>query len=236
MNRECTLFLYSGKRNIRNNEACRLPRKIAQTPQGQLIMKSKYDISDNAATTESIRGGDKAAFDFMYRFYFKPLCAFASRFVSTGEEAENIVQDAMLWIRENRSTLLPNMSLKGLLFMIVRNKALDCVKHDNISGRVHKQLYHKFSATFDDPDFYLEQELTEMLEKAIAAMSPEFQEAFKLNRMQGMKHQEIAKQLGVSVQTVNYRISQAMKILRHELKDYLPLILLLLKIHGNLQS
>ena len=67
-------------------------------------------------------------------------------------------------------------------------------------------------------------------------MSPEFQEAFKLSRMQGMKHQEIAKQLGVSVQTVNYRISQAMKILRHELKDYLPLILLLLKIHGNLQS
>ena len=38
---------------------------------------------------------------------------------------------------------------------------------------------------------------------------------------------EIAEKLKVSPQTINYRISQALKILRIELKDYLPLLLLL---------
>jgi hypothetical protein len=39
-------------------------------------------------------------------------------------------------------------------------------------------------------------------------------------------HREIAEKLNVSPQTVNYRIGQALKILRKELKDYLPLFLL----------
>ena len=48
-----------------------------------------------------------------------------------------------------------------------------------------------------------------------------------------MTHKEIAEQLGVSPQTVNYRISQALKLLRQELKDYLPLILLLLSLQSS---
>ena len=36
---------------------------------------------------------------------------------------------------------------------------------------------------------------------------------------------QIAQKLGVSVKTVEYRISQALKILRLKLKDYLPLLI-----------
>jgi RNA polymerase sigma-70 factor (ECF subfamily) len=47
-----------------------------------------------------------------------------------------------------------------------------------------------------------------------------------MNRFEKLTHKEIAEKLNVSPQTVNYRIGQALKILRKELKDYLPLFLL----------
>ena len=40
----------------------------------------------------------------------------------------------------------------------------------------------------------------------------------------------VADELGVSVQTVNYRIGQALKLLAQELKDYLSLLLFLFQI------
>ena len=40
------------------------------------------------------------------------------------------------------------------------------------------------------------------------------------------RYKEIAEKLNVSPQTVNYRIGQALKLLRIALKDYLPLFIL----------
>ena len=39
-----------------------------------------------------------------------------------------------------------------------------------------------------------------------------------------MTYNEIAFKLGVSPKTIDYKIQQALKILRHELKEYLPLL------------
>lgn len=43
-----------------------------------------------------------------------------------------------------------------------------------------------------------------------------------MNRDRSLTHKEIAAILNVSPQTVNYRIGQALKMLRQALKDYLP--------------
>ena len=45
-----------------------------------------------------------------------------------------------------------------------------------------------------------------------------------------MSYKEIAEMYQVSPKTIDYRIQQALKILRKELKDYLPFGLILTKI------
>ncbi|MEG2573343.1 MAG: sigma factor-like helix-turn-helix DNA-binding protein, partial [Bacteroides sp.] len=82
-----------------------------------------------------------------------------------------------------------------------------------------------------DPDFYLENELFTLYNNALKRLPKEFREAYELNRIHNLTHKEIALKLNVSPQTINYRISQALKILRIELKDYLPLLLLLLRLY-----
>lgn len=185
------------------------------------------NIEDNNAIIDALRKGDETAFDNVYRYYFRGLCAFCSQYVSP-DEAKEIVQDTMMWLWENRMTLIPSLTLKTLLFTIVKNKALNKISHYEIKRKVHQEIADKYESTFASPDFYLENELFGLYERAIKNLPPEFRQAYDLNRNEGMTHKEIAEQLNVSPQTINYRIGQTLKILRLELKDYLPIFLLLL--------
>ena len=55
-------------------------------------------------------------------------------------------------------------------------------------------------------------------------MQPEYKLAGRGRRLDGKTHMVSAASLGVSPQTVNYRIGQTVRLLREELKDYWPLI------------
>jgi RNA polymerase sigma-70 factor (ECF subfamily) len=62
------------------------------------------------------------------------------------------------------------------------------------------------------------------LEDAIERLPESYKEAFIMNRFKSETYQEIALKLKVSPKTINYRIQQALKTLRKELKDYLPFL------------
>ena len=68
------------------------------------------------------------------------------------------------------------------------------------------------------------EELTKRIEEAIAALPESYRESF-VHRFRDMSYKEIAETLGVSPKTIDYRIQQALKQLRTDLKDYLPLLL-----------
>lgn len=193
-------------------------------------IRSKTALEDNDAIITALNRGDEDVFDEVYRFYFRGLCGFCSQYVSAAE-AEEIVQDTMMWLWENRTALIAQLTLKTLLFTIVKNKALNRISHLEIKRRVHQEIAEKYETEFASPDFYLNNELFQLYEKALNKLPPEFRQAYEMNRKGNMTHKEIAEKLNVSHQTVNYRISQALKILRVELKDYLPLFFLFSQWH-----
>ena len=170
----------------------------------------------------------------LYRKMFPSLHQYATSLLSKSgfdaNLAEELVQDTLMWMWENRTTLIPEMSLKSLLFTIVKNKSLNHLSHDTVRSRVMRQLEERYRDEFDDPDLYLENELMQRFTAALEKLPPEFQETFRMHRLEGMTHRQIAEQLGVSPQTVNYRIGQTVRFLRMELREYWPLIVLLLGI------
>ena len=170
--------------------------------------------------------GDEQAFDTVYKQYYRGLCAFASQYV-TVPESEEIVQDVMMWLWENRCTLMEELTLKTLLFTIVKNKALNRLSHFEIKRKVHQEIVDKYDSEFNNPDFYLSDELFRLYEEALKKLPKEYLEAYEMNRNQHLTHKEIAEKLNVSSQTINYRIGQALKLLRVALKDYLPLFILI---------
>lgn len=197
-----------------------------------MIFQSKYDLDDNRAVIRRLNRGDMDCFEACYKFYYRGLCSFASRWVPIAT-AEDIVQDAMLYIWENRDKLLEDLSLKGLLFMIVRNKALDRIARSHVRLRVHRKLSERFAERFESPDFYLGSELAHLYDEALARLPEQTRRIFEMSRRKGMTHQQIAAELGVSPQAVNYHISQALRALSTALKDYLPLLFWLLSLSGR---
>lgn len=75
-----------------------------------------------------------------------------------------------------------------------------------------------------DINYYQVEQLTQKIEEAIQKLPDSYREAFIMHRFNDLTYKEIAIRLNVSSKTVDYRIQQALKQLRIDLKDYLPLI------------
>ena len=78
-----------------------------------------------------------------------------------------------------------------------------------------------------DPDLYIASELQEKIKNAIDLLPEKCREIFIMSRMRGLKNEEIATELNLSKRTVETQISNALKVLRVELKDYVGLLVLL---------
>ena len=117
-------------------------------------------------------------------------------------------------------------SLRSYLFKSVKNKCLALIDKNYTKKRFCEHvLATEMQGTFEDPDFYIIDELTQKIEKAILNLPESYRIAFEMHRFQNKTYQEIAEELNISSKTVDYRIQQALKQLRKELKDYLPLLL-----------
>ncbi|MFA6831609.1 MAG: RNA polymerase sigma-70 factor [Bacteroidaceae bacterium] len=187
---------------------------------------------ENNRLASSIKQGDMHAFDILYRKFYAGLVSFATRYIDF-EHAEEIVQDTMIWLWEHRDSLNLDMNLNSFLFTIVKNRALNVIKHQSIKSKVHQEICDKYEANFMDIDFYGETELHKLYEDALIKLPETYRTVFVMNREKGMTYEEIAQELNISPKTVGYRISQSLKILRVELRDYLPLLLYSLAIYSN---
>lgn len=189
-------------------------------------MKGTYQ-SDNDFLLSAIQRGDQKAFDTLFRRYYPMLCAYGHRFVEL-EDAEEIVEDSLLWIWENRETLVIESSLNSYLFKMVYRRALNKLAHIDATQRADTRFYEEMQEMLQDTDYYQIEELAKRIEDAVAALPESYRVAFVMHRFRDMSYKEIAETLGVSPKTIDYRIQQALKQLRVDLKDYLPLLLPLL--------
>jgi len=189
-------------------------------------MTKTIDDTEDLKLFELIREGDEKAFDDIFLKYYSGLCAYATQFV-TDSDAEEIVQDIMLWFWENRHMQVFEISLKNYLFKAVKNRCITLINRNELKQRIINTIHKDLEQIYEDPDFYIVEELTEKIEAALKELPDTYREAFELNRFHNMSYKEIAQKLNISHKTVDYRIQQALKILRVKLKDYLSLLLFL---------
>jgi RNA polymerase sigma-70 factor (ECF subfamily) len=66
------------------------------------------------------------------------------------------------------------------------------------------------------------------IQEAIQSLPEQCRLIFKMSRYEELKYQEIADQLHISIKTVENQMGKALKLMRIKLKDYLPLIMILM--------
>ncbi|MDD2436705.1 MAG: RNA polymerase sigma-70 factor [Massilibacteroides sp.] len=168
-------------------------------------------------------------FDKIYVLYYSRMHRFAKEYVLSNEDAENIVQDVFLLLWERRKVLDIRISLVSYLFSLVKNKCLDYLRRKVVAEEYKKELLLKLSA-LEDLNYTLssEDDVEQIVENAINKLPERCRLIFIKSRIEGKKYKEIAEELDLSINTVENQMSIALKKLRVELKDFLPLLLFLL--------
>lgn len=171
---------------------------------------------------------DQEAFRELFFDFYPSLCVFAGRYISSPETCEDIVQDTFFHLWKNRKKIEVTSSFRNLLVTSVKNSCTDYLRRQSVrQGHAERQSTLIIADAPDTPEMiYTINELEEMFHTALAQLPENVRRAFELSRFENMTYNQIAEKMSVSPKTVEAYISKALSILRVELKDYLPLVLL----------
>jgi RNA polymerase sigma-70 factor (family 1) len=171
---------------------------------------------------EKLRSGDPSSFSDIFTAYYKDLVFFAYSFIHELAVAEDIVQETFIKLWEDHEKLNVKVSLKSILLKTVQNKCIDWHRHRKIIDNHCTYVINNAPLyEFDTDNYLLRSEMEELIEKALTMLPEKTREAYELHRIEGLKYQEIATRLNVSVRTVEVRISNALELLRQSLIDFL---------------
>ena len=169
-----------------------------------------------------LKNDDKSAFTVIFTKYYSDLVRFSFGFTRNSDVSEEIVQEVFLKFWENRSSLDIHTSLKSFLLKNVQNRSIDSLRHTGITNKYTSVvLEHAILSQNDTENYILYSELQANLNHAMYKLPVQYAEVFRMSRLETLNYQEIADKLGVSVRTVEVRISKALGMLREELKDFL---------------
>ncbi len=176
--------------------------------------------------------GNEKAYRHLYEKHYAVLCHIANQYVKDDFLAETIVSDVIFHLWEVRATLQITASLRSYLAKSVRHRCLDYLKSqqfqkEKVAGEVGiSQLPVIQYINHDDYPLgkLLEKELEEQIMSAVERLPNECKKVFRLSRFEGKRNEEIAAELGISINTVKYHIKHALALLHSDLQKYLMVL------------
>ena len=164
---------------------------------------------------------DRASFEALFRKFFPALMTFAKKYIADDDTARELVQNVFINLWEKRDSLDTSTSLKSYLFKSVHNRSLNEIRDRK------KFSDNEVPEIMSDTDVQSHMEYMELEEKineVIGSLPEKCREVFEMSRFDGLKYNEIAEKLGISVKTVENQMSKALKILREKLAHYLTIV------------
>lgn len=172
--------------------------------------------------------GDVNAFEMVFKTYYQPLCNYAFTYLQDKDESEEVVQSVFLTAWEKRQSLEIRTALKPYLYAMVRNACLNTLKHEKV-----KQKHVGEVLKTDQPgheavsDAILSDELQKRISDALERLPDQCRLVFKMSRFEELRYAEIARQLKISIKTVENHMGKALRMMREQLSDYLVVLIIM---------
>jgi RNA polymerase sigma-70 factor (ECF subfamily) len=189
-------------------------------------------VRDNNQLIGLLEDGGEASFKVVYNHFYSRLYFFVSEYIPNKDMVENILQDTFLALWEKRSQLKPGTNLNAYLYTIAKNNSLKKLRDQKYKQAVFDpaqlsewelELHAGALGKLDTSEF-LFSEIEAIIQDTLESLPPQCKTVFEMSRFQHRKNSEIAEELGLSLKTVEGHMTKAIKVFKHSLKDYLPLI------------
>lgn len=173
-------------------------------------------------------GIDSKPFKDVFELFYPKLCYFAKTFIRRDDIAKDIVQEIFLKIYEKNNKYDSLGSFRSFIYQSVKNRCLDYLKHEKISNSYVSQMNYE-----ERGDYVLSNMIeTEIISNIYEAINKLPKECSKIMIMslKGMKNQEIADFLQLSIYTVKAQKQRGLQLLKELLpSDLVTLLFIILQ-------
>jgi RNA polymerase sigma-70 factor (ECF subfamily) len=176
---------------------------------------------------KQIRRGDKKAFRALFDLYFNALAAFGYKYVQDSHAVEDMVQEAFVSFWEGRDQFEHLIAVKSFLYTSVRNKCLNHVKHQAVRRKHEDSLLYNLESDQYFESHVIEEETFNQLFSEIRNLPASSREIMLL-ALNGLKNQEIADELQISINTVKTQKKIAYAKIKDAMGPIANVILILL--------
>ncbi|GAA4442281.1 sigma-70 family RNA polymerase sigma factor [Ravibacter arvi] len=185
----------------------------------------KDTIVNDAELVLLLETGDERAFREIYDRYWHKLYRMAVGKVGSQENAKELIQDIFLdlWFRRNEVHI---DELDRYLSSAVKYRVLNFIKKEIVKKKYELSVFAKSPETNRSTEDTLAfRELQQAIMTGIEQLPPKVQHIFRLNRIEHRSAFEISELLKMPERTVEYNITQALRLMREYLKDYVVYLL-----------
>jgi RNA polymerase sigma-70 factor (ECF subfamily) len=167
-----------------------------------------------------LKDGNINAFRKIYMVYSERLFHFALSYLKNTFEAEEIVQEVFIQVWEMRNEIDPDRSFSSLIHRMTVNRVFNQMKHQVVRQKYQNYLLHFDHSLEESPEATLHfKELESKINSLLAKMPEQQRNIFEMSRMKGLSHSKIAKELGLSVRTVENQVYRASRFLKDQLNE-----------------
>lgn len=180
----------------------------------------------------SVQNGSEKAYQELYEQWVSRLYGFVFQYLKSKDATDDVVQETFLRIWSNRANLNPDVSFKSYLFTIAYHFLLKEMRrqlNNPLMEDYVEYLNRSSTETAEAESLMCYDQFVNALEKGKQHLSPRQRIIFEMNKEYGMSISEISEKLSITNQVVRNQLCMALKILRVELRQYYPLLLLFLK-------
>lgn len=180
-------------------------------------------------------------FDEFYIHWYSRMIRFAREYVTSKDDAEDIVQDVFLSLygKYNSLTYQYQVNLVAYIFTSIKNRCIDLlrkkIKEQESIHYIQEEYLLTIRMKLDsleviDNELFKDGGIEHMLEKALNTLPERCRIILIKHKIEGYKQKDIAQELNISIKTVENQLTIAYKKLRAELKNYSPLLILLIAV------
>ena len=173
-------------------------------------------LIDNRPLLQELKTGSMTAFNKIYLYYSPPLYKHLLKFLKSPELVEEVLQEVFVKVWNLRAEIDPEGGFKTYLYTISSNLAINVIKKVNRDKALQKELWaSSISYYLHTEEKLLNKERQEIINLAIATLTPKRREILLFCKVEGKSYKEVADLLGISVSTVSNQLVNATQDIRN---------------------
>ena len=187
-------------------------------------------VFDETALVALARHGDTHAFSELVEHYQRKIFRLAQNITQNREDAEDVLQETFLKAYEHLAEFEGHSKFYTWIVRIAVNEALMKLRKRKWDKTVwldepvtvgEDAVAREIAVWEDNPEQrYSQEELREILDKAVNGLAPPYRTVFALRDMEGLSTEETAEALDLSIPAVKSRLLRARLQLRDKLTAF----------------